>query len=298
MPTLREVRSRISGVKKTEKITRAMKMVAAAKLRRAQAAVLAARPYANGMKRLLQHLLPAIETGSEPLLTPRPVRTLAIIAVTSDRGMCGAFNTNIIRAAQERIATAVDENGQHIQVRLYCLGKKGVDFFTRQRMTLAARYPGIFAKLVFGDSQKIVREVADAFLRGEIDRVEIAYNEFKSAVRQQIVVEQYLPIVPEAQELAQAAASTRIPNYIYEPSQQSLMSALLPRYLNFTLWRVLLESSAAEEGARMTAMENATENANEMIDTLQLQYNKARQTAITKELLEVVSGAEALRGAS
>ena len=298
MATLREVRSRISGVKKTEKIPRAMKMVAAAKLRRAQAAVIAARPYAKGMKRLLQHLLPAIETGSEPLLTPRPVRTLAIIVVTSDRGMCGAFNTNIVRTAQERMAAAVNEHGQHTQVRLYCLGKKGVDFFTRKQMVLAARYPGIFAKLIFGDSQKIAREVADAFLRGDIDRVEIVYNEFKSAVRQQIVVEQYLPIVPDAQEVAEAAATKRIPNYIYEPSQQSLMSGLLPRYLNFTLWRMLLESSAAEEGARMTAMENATENANEMIDTLQLQYNKARQAAITKELLEVVSGAEALRGAS
>lgn len=298
MPTLREVRSRISGVKKTEKITRAMKMVAAAKLRRAQAAVIAARPYAKGMKRLLQHLLPAIETGSEPLLTPRPVRTLAIIVVTSDRGMCGAFNTNIVKTAQERIAAAVDEHGQHTRIRLYCLGKKGVDFFTRKQMVLAARYPGIFAKLIFGDSQKIAREVVDAFLRGDIDRVEIVYNEFKSAVRQQIVVEQYIPIVPDAQEVAEAAATKRIPNYIYEPSQQSLMSGLLPRYLNFTLWRMLLESSAAEEGARMTAMENATENANEMIDTLQLQYNKARQAAITKELLEVVSGAEALRGAS
>lgn len=298
MATLREVRSRISGVKKTEKITRAMKMVAAAKLRRAQAAVIAARPYAKGMKRLLQHLLPAIETGSEPLLTPRPVRTLAIIVVTSDRGMCGAFNTNIVRTAQERIAAAVVEHGPHTQVRLYCLGKKGVDFFTRKQMVLAARYPGIFAKLIFGDSQKIAREVVDAFLRGDIDRVDIVYNEFKSAVRQQIVVEQYLPIVPDAQEVAEAAATKRIPNYIYEPSQQSLMSGLLPRYLNFTLWRMLLESSAAEEGSRMTAMENATENANEMIDTLQLQYNKARQAAITKELLEVVSGAEALRGAS
>jgi F-type H+-transporting ATPase subunit gamma len=298
MPTLREVRSRISGVKKTEKITRAMKMVAAAKLRRAQVAVIAARPYAKGMRRLIQHLLPAIETGTQPLLTPRPVKTLAIIIVTSDRGMCGAFNTNIIRAAQERIAAAVDENGQRLQIRLYCLGKKGVDFFTRQRMTLAGRYPGIFAKVKFGDSQKVTHEVAEAFLQGEIDRVEIVYNEFKSAVRQQIVVEQYLPIIPDAEEVAEASAHKLIPNYIYEPSQQSLMSSLLPRYLNYTLWRVLLESSAAEEGARMTAMENATENANEMIDTLQLQYNKARQAAITKELLEVVSGAEALRGAS
>jgi F-type H+-transporting ATPase subunit gamma len=298
MPTLRDVRNRISGVKKTEKITRAMKMVAAAKLRRAQSAVVAARPYADGMKRLLQHLLPAIEPGSQPLLTPRPVHTLALIVVTSDRGMCGAFNTNIIKTAQERMVAAVDSHGQHVQVRLYGLGKKGVDFFSRQKLTMAARYPGIFTKPAFVDAQKIAREVSEGFLRGQIDRVEIVYNEFKSAVRQQIVVGQFLPIIPETEESAHSAAGARIPNYIYEPSQQSLLSAILPRYLNFTLWRILLESNAAEQGARMTAMENATENAQEMIDTLQLKYNKARQSAITKELLEVVSGAEALRGVS
>ena len=218
--------------------------------------------------------------------------------MTSDRGFCGAFNTNIIRTTQERMAGAVDETGRQLPVRLYCLGKKGGDFFTRQKMDLAARHPGLFSKLVFGDAQKIARDVTDAFLKGEIDRVELVYNEFKSAVQQRIVVEQYLPLVPDETHPADAGASKRIPNYIYEPTQEALMSALLPRYLNFTLWRVLLESNAAEEGARMTAMENATENANEMIDTLQLQYNKARQAAITKELLEVVSGAEALKGMS
>jgi F-type H+-transporting ATPase subunit gamma len=295
MPTLREVRSRISGVKKTEKITRAMKMVAAAKLRRAQSAVLAARPYAKGMKRLLQHLLPAIEPGSQPLLTRRPVRTLALVVVTSDRGMCGAFNTNIIRMSKERLAQAAAEQ---MQVRLYCLGKKGVDFFAKQHQTLAARYPGLFAKLVFGTAQKIARELTDAFLAGEVDCVEFVYNEFKSAVQQRVLVEQYLPVIPETADAAAAVASRRIPNYIYEPSQKELMSALLPRYLNFTLWRVLLESSAAEEGSRMTAMENATKNANDMVATLQLQYNKARQGAITKELLEIVSGADALKSAS
>jgi F-type H+-transporting ATPase subunit gamma len=298
MPTLREVRSRISGVKKTEKITRAMKMVAAAKLRRAQSSLVAARPYAKGMHRLLQHLLPAIDPAGQPLLLARPVRTLGIVVITSDRGMCGAFNTNIIKTAQERIATAVDANGQPIPVRLFCLGKKGVDFFTRHKRTLAGRHSGIFNKLVFGDAQKIAKELTDAFMKGEIDAVELVYNEFKSAALQRIVTAQYLPIVPDAAEMAASGAPRRIPNYIYEPSEQDLMSALLPRYLNFTLWRVMLESSASEEGARMTAMENATENANEMIATLQLQYNKARQAAITKELLEVVSGAEALKGAS
>ncbi len=298
MPTLREVRSRISGVKKTEKITRAMKMVAAAKLRRAQAALVAARPYAKGMRRLLQHLLPAVDTTRQPLLVPRPLGRLGIVVVTSDRGFCGAFNTNIIKTAQERIAAAVDEQGARIPVRLWCLGKKSVDFFARQKMDLAGRHPGLFNKLVFGDAQKIARDLSDAFLNGEIDRVELVYNEFKSAALQRIVVEQYLPIGPEEPAAGEAGVSHRTPNYLYEPSQEALMAALLPKYLNFTLWRVLLESNAAEEGARMTAMENATENANEMIETLQLQYNKARQAAITTELLEVVSGAEALRGAS
>jgi F-type H+-transporting ATPase subunit gamma len=298
MPTLREVRSRISGVKKTEKITRAMKMVAAAKLRRAQSSLVAARPYAKGMHRLLQHLLPAIDPAGQPLLQPRPVHTLGIVVITSDRGMCGAFNTNIIKTAQERIASAVNEDGQPIPVRLFCLGKKGVDYFTRQKNTLTGRHPGIFNKLVFGDAQKIAKELTDAFMKGEVDAVELVYNEFKSAAVQRIVAAQFLPIIPDVAEMAASGAPKRIPNYIYEPAEQELMSALLPRYLNFTLWRVLLESSASEEGARMTAMENATENASEMIATLQLQYNKARQAAITKELLEVVSGAEALKGAS
>ncbi len=298
MPTLREVRSRISGVKKTEKITRAMKMVAVAKLRRAQTAVLAARPYDEGMQRLLQHLLPAVDTAGQPLLTARPVRTTGIIVVTSDRGMCGAFNTNIIRATQEQIAGVGKAAGPQNQARLYCVGKKGADFFTRQRMTLAARYTGLFAKLRFAEVQKVARELTDAYLRGEVDRVLLVYNQFKSATHQRIVVEQYLPVLPATAEPAQDAVTLRTPDYIYEPSQQALIAALLPRYLNFRLWRALLESNASEEGARMTAMENATENANELISTLQLQYNKARQAAITKELLEVVSGAEALRGAS
>jgi len=298
MPTLREVRSRISGVKKTEKITRAMKMVAAAKLRRAQASLIAARPYAKGMRRLLQHLLPAVDPAGQPLLLARPVRARAIVVITSDRGMCGAFNTNIIKKAQERIAASVDEQGQNVPVRLYCLGKKGGDFFTRQKLTLAGRHPGLFNKLVFADAQKIAKDLTEAFMKGEIDVVELVYNEFKNVAQQRIVTEQYLPIVPDPSSEPDGETPKRIPNYIYEPSEQQLMAALLPRYLNFTLWRVLLESSASEEGARMTAMENATENANEMISTLQLQYNKARQAAITKELLEVVSGAEALKGAS
>ena len=293
MPTLREVRNRISGVKRTQKITRAMKMVAAAKLRRAQAAVVAARPYARGMQSLLQHLIPSLEPGTQPLVMARPLRTLGLVILTSDRGMCGAFNSNIIRAAQAHLAVVMPDFRTAPSVRLFLIGKKSTDFFSRQQLPIAAKHPGFFNQLSFGSAQAIAREVIDLFLRGEVDRVDVVYNEFKSIAQQRIVIDQYLPLVPEVTE---STGHSRIANYIYEPSQKELISALLPKFLNFSLWRMLLESNASEQGARMAAMENATENARELIGTLELQYNKARQATITNELLEIVSGAEALRG--
>jgi F-type H+-transporting ATPase subunit gamma len=293
MPTLREVRNRISGVKRTQKITRAMKMVAAAKLRRAQAAVVAARPYARGVQSLLQHLILSLEPGTQPLVMARPLRTLGLVILTSDRGMCGAFNSNVIRAAQAHMAVVMPDFRTASSVRLFLIGKKSTDFFSRQRILIAAKHPGFFHQLSFGSAQAIAREVIDLFLRGEVDRVDVVYNEFKSIAQQRIVIDQYLPLVPEVTE---SAGHPRIANYIYEPSQKELISALLPRFLNFSLWRMLLESNASEQGARMAAMENATENARELIETLELQYNKARQATITNELLEIVSGAEALRG--
>jgi F-type H+-transporting ATPase subunit gamma len=291
MPTLREVRSRIVGVKKTQKITRAMKMVAAAKLRRAQGAVIAARPYARGMKALLQHLLPSMAPGTEPLLTARPVKTLAVVVITSDRGMCGGFNTNIMRAAQSHMARSMPDFRTSGSVRLFLLGKKGSDFFSKQNLPIIEKHPGFFNHLSTGESAAVVRRLIDMYVRGDVDRVDLVYNEFKSVAQQRVVIEQFLPMVPEA--LPDAGGAHKGVDYIYEPSQKDILSALLPRYLNFTFWKALLESNAAEQGARMAAMENATENAREMIETLQLQYNKARQAAITKELLEVVSGAEA-----
>jgi F-type H+-transporting ATPase subunit gamma len=292
MATLREVRNRIVGVKKTQKITRAMKMVAAAKLRRAQSSVIAARPYAQGMKALLQHLLPSMEPGTEPLLAARPLKTLGVVVISSDRGMCGAFNANIMRATQSHMALTLPAFRTSGAVRLFLLGKKGSDFFSKQQLPIAEKHPGFFNQLSTGEASAVVRSVIDMFLRGEVDRVDLIYNEFKSVAQQRIVIEQFLPLVPEATPASPAARET---NYIYEPSQKDILSALLPRYLNFTFWKALLESNASEQGARMAAMENATENAREMIETLQLQYNKARQAAITTELSEVVSGAEALR---
>ncbi len=293
MPTLREIRRRIVGVRKTQKITKAMKMVAAAKFRRSQAAVLAARPYARTMTELLGHVTAVADLSGHPLVSSRDVRSAALVVVTSDRGLCGPFNSNLIKATLQHIE--VNYPGFHEQgnLRLFAVGKKGFDVFARRRYRVAGKYIGVYGNLVFSQAQAICREVLDAYRKGEVDRVELVYNEFKTIARQKITVEQFLPI-PESRPGSSRRAGV---DYIYEPSSDEIIAALLPRYLDFQIWRVLLESSAAEEGSRMVAMENATENANEMIDTLQLSYNKARQASITKELLEIVGGAEALQKA-
>lgn len=292
MATLREIRQRIGGVRKTQKITRAMKMVAAAKLRRAQANVVAARPYALKMKELLQQLRTSVSSPGNPFLTPRPVSRNAIVVVTSNRGLCGSFNANLIRAVTLHIAQTRPAAVSEGTVNLFCVGKKGLDYFTRRGYRIVGKHVAVFNDLVFGGAQAIAREIIEGYLKGEYDKVELVYNEFKSVAQQRVVVEQFLP-VPEEEG---TAGPHRTVDYIYEPDKVQIIDALVPRHLSFQIWRVLLESFAAEQGARMVAMENATENANELISTLQLQYNKARQAAITKELLEVVSGAEALKG--
>ncbi len=291
MPTLREVRSRINGVKKTQKITRAMKMVSAAKLRRAQTALLAARPYARTMQKLLGHL--ALQAGGEGplLLRERPVSAVTLVVVTADRGLSGAFSTNIIRAAQARMEEEYPALLRAGKLHLVTVGRKGSDFFTKRRYPVERTHKGIFGKLAFTTAQEIARPLVESFAEGKTDRIEIIYNEFKNVAQQRIVVDPFLPVPAEA--VAEGTRRYGV-DYIYEPDVATILAALLPRYLDFRIWRVLLESNAAEEGARMTAMENATENASELITTLQLQYNKARQAAITKELLEVVAGAEAL----
>jgi F-type H+-transporting ATPase subunit gamma len=267
-----------------------MKMVAAAKLRRAHSRIVAARPYARMMKKLLADLAQVEELRTAELIAPREVRSVACLVVTSDRGFCGAFNANLIRSAQAHIS------GQPpgVNVVLICIGKKGVDFFGKRGYALAGRHAGVYATLAFPWAQALATEVIAGYRKGDFDRVDIIYNEFKSIAQQRIVIEQFLPVPPPPPG---AAAEKKPVYYIYEPSREQILLSLLPRHLNFQIWRILLESSTAEEGARMAAMENATENAREMISALQLQYNKARQAAITKELLEVVSGAEALRTA-
>ena len=290
MATLREVRSRISGVQKTRKITRAMKMVAASKLRRAQSRIIAARPYALKMKEMLGGLAQMADIQSAELIAPREVRSLALIVVTSARGFCGAFNANLIRAAQAHIAA----QSPGVNVMLICVGKKGVDYFGKRGYNLIGRHVGVYGNLAFSWVQSLAKEIIGRYLKDEFDRVDIIYNEFKSISSQKVLIEQFLPVPP----LPAAPVERKKPvDYIYEPDRLGILLSMLPRHLNFQIWRILLESSTAEEGARMAAMENATENAREMIATLQLSYNKARQAAITTELLEVVSGAEALRNA-
>lgn len=289
MPSLREVRNRISGVKKTQKITRAMKMVAAAKLRRSQNAVVNARPYANTMKRLLQDLVARVPEGRGPLLTPRPVARVTLVVVTADRGLCGAFNTNLIKAAVAHLRENYPGWAEDGRARIMCIGKKGADYFGKRHYTLAGKAIGVYNDLNFAEAQGIARGLVESFWKGETDRVEVVYNEFKNVAQQRIVVDQFLPVASTEEEKGKVPGE-----YIFEPSKEEILKALVPRHLHFQIWRILLESNAAEQGARMTAMENATENASEMIRTLQLQYNKARQAAITKELLEIVSGAEAL----
>ena len=290
MPTLREVRSRIGGVQKTQKITRAMKMVAAAKLRRAQLRIVAARPYARRMKDVLGDLSSVPELQGSDLIAPREVKNVAIVVVTSDRGFCGAFNANLIRTVQAHF----DALSPGVHAALLCIGKKGVDFFGKRGYNVIARHTGVYGSLTFSWAQSFAADLIARYRKGEFDRVDVIYNEFKSIAQQRILVEQFLPIPGPA--IASPAMKTPV-DFIYEPDRTTILLSLLPRHLNLQIWRILLESSTAEEGARMAAMENATENAREMISALQLQYNKARQSAITKELLEVVSGAEALRSA-
>jgi F-type H+-transporting ATPase subunit gamma len=299
MATLREIRRRIAGIKSTQKITKAMKMVAAARLRRAQLGVVSTRPYARKMGGLLQHLAAHVDPGLNPFLAAREVKKSLVIIVTADRGLCGAFNSNIIKAAVQHLRESYPNLDEHAgKVRLVTVGKKGYDYFSKRGYELYAKHVGIFQALDFGEARAIVNEATDGYLTGQFDKVEVMYNEFKSVLHHSIVLEQLLPIPAEQLQPSPGARGFVRMDYIYEPSSAEIINALVPRHLNFQMWRILLESNAAEQGARMTAMDNATENARELIRDLTLEFNNARQAAITKELLEIVSGAEALKQAN
>ena len=291
MPSLRDIRNRIGSVKNTRQITKAMKMVAAAKLRRAQDAITKARPYATMLEQALSRVVARAvledEQGMHPLLVPRPLRKAEVVLLTSDRGLAGAFNSNVIRRAQ-RFAT---ENGdRYEQVLLSSMGRKARDFLRARKIAIRKDYTGIHQNLTYEKAAEIARELAERYQSGEVDAVFLCYNEFKSAITQTVVVRQFLPIETKGAEGAGQGF-----DFVYEPDRQRLLEVLVPRHLATQMWRALLDSAASEHGARMTAMESATKNAEEMIGGLTLQYNRARQAYVTKELMEIVSGAEALK---
>ena len=293
MATLRDIKNRIKGVQNTQQITKAMKMVAAAKLRRAQENIINARPYARKIAEMLSHLVTEEDIANNPFIIQREIKNVAIVIVTADRGLCGAFNTNIIRET----ARIIDEeySGTGVIPHLYCVGKKGFEFFSKRDYNVIGKKIGLFSSLSYENALNITKELIEVYLNGTYDKIIIVYNEFKSIIQQRIVKEQFLPI-PLQKDSEEERKNQ--PNYIFEPSQKEIFSYLLPKHLKAQMWRILLESNAAELGAKMTAMDNATTNAKELIRTLQIKYNKERQAAITKEILEIVSGANALKESS
>ncbi|HRK04963.1 MAG TPA: ATP synthase F1 subunit gamma [Chlorobiota bacterium] len=292
MATLRETRTRITSVRNTSKITQAMRMVAAAKLRRAQDAITSARPFAQQLQKILGNLAAAETDFVHPFFESRAdVRSVLVIAVSSDRGLCGAFNTNLLRATTLRLE-AIKKQHPDAVITIIPVGRRAVSALRKRSEEIVREYPDIFLKLEFTTAKDIAEYSADAFLGGRADRVEIIYNEFVSVIRQEQRALQLLPIAPSIGEEAQKA--TTVVDYIFEPTRADILDQLLPIYLNMQVWRTLLESNAAEQAARMMAMENATSNAKDLINSLQLIYNRERQAAITKEMLEIVGGAEAL----
>lgn len=291
MATLRDIKRRIKGVQNTQQITKAMKMVAAAKLRRAQDNVVNARPYARKIFSLFSHLVSEEDKANSIFLTQREIKNVAVVVVSADRGLCGAFNTNILKETARFVKDEAEINTQ-VSYHLFCVGKKGHDFFSKRNYNIIGKNIGLFSSLKYEKALSISEEIISGFLNGKYDRVVVIYNEFKSIIQQKIIVEQFLPI-PIHNEIPEEKSVEL--NFIYEPDQKSIFDHLLPKHLKAQMWRILLESNASEFGARMTAMDNATTNAKELIRTLQLKYNKERQASITKEILEIVSGANALK---
>jgi len=292
MATLRDVKRSIVGVKSTQKITRAMKMVAAARLNRAQSNIINARPFARKVSEVLGQLLLAEKNLDNMLLQKRELNKVAIIVVTSDRGLCGGFNMNAILSAEELIKDSYEDIYDNGNLSLYCIGKKGNDYFSKRDYKIERSDTGIFLNLKFEFVTQLNKEFSQKFLSNEFDQIIVVYNKFKSIVQQEIIHKQLYPVKPDIHKGAEEEINL---DYIFEPNKIEIINTLLPTYLNAQLWTVLLNSYAAELGARMTAMDMATENAEEMIRSLQLTYNKQRQASITKEILEIVSGANALK---
>jgi F-type H+-transporting ATPase subunit gamma len=284
MPNLRDIRTRIRSIKNTQQLTYTMKLVSATKLRRAQEQILSARPYARQMLRVLNSLATRAQPESHPLLQQREERKVEMVVITADRGLCGGFNANILKIA---IAEMGRRSGMDVAVT--AVGKKGRDLLRRRRFALRKELVDVFRKVTYAHAAELAKDLIGLYTSGERDAVHLVYNEFKSAIQQRVVVEKLLPIekLPEAEKLEPV-------DYLYEPGQAEIFSQLLPKHVEVQVYRALLESAAAEHGARMSAMDAATNNAAELIDSLTLNMNKVRQAGITKEILEVVAGAAAL----
>lgn len=310
MASLRDIRKRIRSVKNTRQITKAMKMVAAAKLRKAQDAIIAARPYAQTLDQIISDLAArsADEEMAHPLLTARPIRRAEVVVLTSDRGLAGGFNSNVIRRANRYLY----ENSGLEKIQMSTVGRKGFDFFRQRGQTIRKDFGGLYQRLNYLSAREVAQELTASFLNNEVDAVYVVYNEFLSAISQKVVLSQILPLqtlggdlVPGAESKPAAPGTLGTPaprtvgptlvDFKYEPGRQEVLDKLVPQAVSIKLYRALLESVASEHGARMSAMENATSNATDMIASLSLHYNRTRQAVITKELMEIVSGAEALK---
>jgi F-type H+-transporting ATPase subunit gamma len=289
MANLRAIRKRVSSVKSTQQITRAMKMVSAAKLRRAQDAINAARPYARKMREVVTAVAGRAGADAHPLLTAREGKKLALLVVTSDRGLCGSFNSGLTRTVFRFLKEHRDE---YEEIALFVIGRKGRDFFRRREIPICKEYLGVLGAVSRHHAETIANDLVGGFLAEEFDEVQIAFNEFRSAISQVIRFEKMFPI---ALESSGKTAGDEV-DYLYEPSREEILATLLPKYVETMIFRVLLESVAGDHGARMTAMDSATNNSVDMIARLTLQMNRARQATITTELTEIVSGAEALKG--
>ena len=292
MASLIDIRRRLRSVKSTQQITKAMKMVAAAKLRRAQERVIGARPYASLLGKVLASVREQAGGVRHPLLAEREEKRVIVVVVAGDRGLAGAFNTNVNRATAHLLAS----HSEWSEVRLLPVGKKAVEYWKRRKYPFTEKtYPGILGDLKYAHAREIANFLSEEFLAERVDAVYIVVNEFRSILSQVVHVEKLLPLSPEVDDAKTEKKPSGPPvDYLYEPDAPSILAWLLPRYLEFTIYRALAESAAAEMGARMTAMDSASKNAGEIIDKLTLTYNRARQARITKELIEIVSGAAAL----
>jgi F-type H+-transporting ATPase subunit gamma len=288
MATLQEIRRKIGGVKKTQQITKAMNMVAAAKLRGAQIRMENFRPYAGKFLEVINSLSSRIDPEAFPLMAQRPVKKVELISLTADRGLCGSFNVNLINGGEKFLKARMKEQ---VEVSLVAVGKKGGEYYKRRKYEVRTRYMDVFSSFDMIMAAGIGRDVIENFLAGGADEVYILYGEFINMAVQRPKLLRLLPIAPLTQEGEGGSAL----EYIYEPSVEGIFQELLPRYVNVQIYRGMLENSASEQAARMTAMDNATRNCKELINSLSLIYNKARQSAITKELMDIVGGAEALK---